>query len=87
MATTDEAIENLCEVMAARYGAGVEFRIALDEMVSKVREAHERRMRDAEAASLLHEGWRPIAERFGVCKATVYNMAERGRRSKRDQAA
>ena len=86
MATTDEAISNLCEVMAARYGAGLDFRIALDEMVAKIREAHERRMRDAQAAELLHDGWRPLAERFGVCKATVYNMAERGRASKREQA-
>lgn len=87
MATTDEAIEHLCEVMAAKYGAGVDFRESLHGMVAKCREAHERRMRDAEVASLLHRGWQPLAERFGVCKATVYNMAARGRASKRDQAA
>ena len=87
MATTDEAVNNLCDVMSAKYGAGDGFRESLMDMVAKVREAHERRMRDAQAADLLHEGWRPLAERFGVCKATVYNMAERGRQSKRDQAA
>lgn len=87
MATTDEAIESLCEVMAAKYGAGHDFREPLMAMVSKVREAHERRMRDAQAAELLPKGWQPIAERFGVCKATVYNMAQRARQSKRNQAA
>lgn len=87
MATTDDCINNLCEVMAAKYGADADFREALHGMVSRVREAHERRMRDAQAAELLPKGWQPIAERFGVCKATVYNMAQRARQSKRNQAA
>lgn len=87
MTTTDEAIEHLCEVMAAKYGAGADFRESLHGMVAKCREAHERRMRDAQAAELLPKGWQPIAERFGVCKATVYNMAQRARESKRNQAA
>ena len=80
MATTDECISNLCEVMAAKYGHDPEFEIALGELVGRVRIAHERRMRDAEAARLLHDGWEPLAERFGVARRTVYHMATRHRK-------
>ena len=47
----------------------------------------ERAIRDQEVADLLHVGWEPLADRFGVCKATVYNMAARGRASRKNQAA
>lgn len=77
MATTDEAIENLCEVMAAKYGAGVDFRESLHGMVAKCREAHERRMRDAQAAELLPLGPEVCVERLGVARRTVYYMAHR----------
>ena len=80
MATTDEAVNNLCEVMSAKYGAGADFQEALHEMIGKVREAHERRMRDAEAARLLPLGPEVVAERLGVCRRSVYYMAERGRK-------
>lgn len=55
--------------------------------VGRLRKLRERAIRDMEAASLLHGGWRELADRYGVCKATVYNMAERGRQSKQEQAA
>jgi hypothetical protein len=87
MAMTDEAMHALCDAMRTSYGAGAEFELALGDLVGRYRLAHEKRMRDAQAADLLHGGWEPLAERFGVCKATVYNMAERGRRSKQTQAA
>jgi hypothetical protein len=77
MATTDEAIEHLCEVMAAKYGAGVDFRESLHDMVAKCREAHERRMRDAQAAELLPLGPDVCVERLGVARRTVYYMAHR----------
>lgn len=80
MATTDECIGNLCEVMAARYGAGLDFRASLDEMVAKVREAHERRMRDAQAAELLPLGREVAAERLHVAPSTIYKMTHRHRR-------
>jgi hypothetical protein len=82
MATTDEAIEHLCEVMAAKYGAGVDFRESLHGMVAKCREAHERRMRDAQAAELLPLGREVAAERLGVAPSTVYKMVHRFRRAR-----
>ena len=84
---TDEAMVALCESMRNEYGGGDEFELDLGELIGRYRAAHERRMRDAEAAKLLPNGWREVAERFGVCKATVYNMAERARQSRRNQAA
>lgn len=89
MATTDDCINNLCEVMAAKYGADSDFREALHGMVAKVREAHERRMRDAQAAELLPLGREIAAERLGVAQSTVYKMVHRFRRthSTADQAA
>jgi hypothetical protein len=87
MATTDEAIENLCEVMAAKYGAGVDFRESLHGMVAKCREAHERRMRDAQAAELLPKhGADVVAIRQGCHRATAYRRARRAILSHRSQA-
>lgn len=86
MDATDEAMARLCEAMRD-FGAGVEFELSLGELVGRYRRAHEARMRDAQAAELLPKGWVFVAERFDVCKATVYNMAKRARESKQDQAA
>lgn len=86
MGMSDEAMLKLCEAMRIQYGAGPEFEIALGDLIGKYRAAHDKRMRDAQAAELLPHGWREVADRFGVCKATVYNMAERGRESKRSLA-
>lgn len=80
METTDEAIANFCDAMAQRYGRSAEFEVALGELVGKVRVAHERRMRDAEAARLLPLGPGVAASRLGVCRRAVYYMAERGRK-------
>lgn len=86
MNMTDDAMLKLCEAMRIQYGAGPEFELALGELIGKYRAAFDRRMRDAQAAQLLPYGWREVADRFGVCKATVYNMAERGKESKRSLA-
>lgn len=86
MATTDEAVQNLCEVMAARYGAGLDFRVSLDEMVAKVREAHERRMRDAQAAELLPLGADVVAIRQRCHRSTAYRRAKRALLSRRTKA-
>jgi transposase len=51
-------------------------------MVVKVREAHERRMRDAQAAELLPLGRGVAAERLGVAPSTVYKMVHRFRRDR-----
>jgi hypothetical protein len=80
MAMTDEAMTALCEAMRNQYGAGVEFEVALGELVGRYRAAHDRRMRDAEAAKLLPLGPDVVAERLGVCRRSVYYMAERGRK-------
>ena len=55
--------------------------------INRLRKDRDRAIRDMEAAALLHEGWRGIADRYGVCKATVYKMAERGRESTRERVA
>lgn len=80
MATTDEAIREFCEVMAARFGHDADFEESLRDMVSRVRAAHERRMRDAQAAELLPLGREIAAERLGVAPSTVYKMVHRFRR-------
>jgi hypothetical protein len=79
MAMTDTAMSALCEAMRD-YGAGVEFELQLGELVGRYRRAHDARMRDAEAARLLPLGPDVVAERLGVCRRSVYYMAERGRK-------
>jgi hypothetical protein len=70
----------LCEAMRDKCGAGPEFELALGELVGRYRRAHDARMRDAEAARLLPLGPDVVADRLGVCRRTVYYMAERGRK-------
>lgn len=60
--------------------------IELGELVGKFRARKERAIRDQEAAELLPLGWRVVAERFDVSKATVYNMHHRAQ-SRRKQVA
>lgn len=78
MCKTDEAMARLCEAMRD-FGAGVEFDLSLGELVGRYRRAHEARMRDAQAAELLPKyGPDATADRLGVCRRSVYYMAERG---------
>ena len=37
------------------------------------------RRRDAAIAAALHQGWRPLAEQYGLTKTAVYLAAKRGR--------
>lgn len=89
MAMTDKAMHELCDAMRQTYGAGVEFELALGELVGRYRIAHEARMRDAQAADLLCLGRTVAAERLKVAPSTVYKMAHRHRRkfSTPEQAA
>lgn len=88
MVSTDEAIANFCDAMAAKYGRDLDFELALGQLVGRVRVAHERRMRDAEAARLLPLGREVAAERLGVAPSTVYKMFHRFRKfSTPEQAA
>lgn len=67
-----------------------EFEIELGEAVGRLLRRRNAAIRDQEAADLLPYGWRTVVERFGVCKATAYNMAERAeraRQSNENQAA
>lgn len=77
MVSTDEAVANFCEAMAAKYGRDEDFELALGQLVGKVRVAHERRMRDAEAAKLLPLGAEVVAIRQGCHRATIYRRAKR----------
>ena len=78
MCKTDESMAALCEAMRD-FGAGPEFELSLGELVGRYRRAHEARMRDAQAAELLPKyGADAAAERLGVCRRSVYYMAERG---------
>ena len=81
MATTDEAMLALCEAMRDQCGAGVEFELSLGELVGRYRRAHDARMRDAEAARLLPQGWPVVCEILGVAKSTAYKMNQRALRS------
>ncbi len=76
---SDEAMRQLCDAMR-EIGAGVEFEISLGELVGRYRAAHDRRMRDAEAARLLPLGRDVAAERLQVAPSTVYKMTHRHRR-------
>lgn len=82
MAMTDKAMLELSEAMRQQYGAGVEFELALGELVGRFRIAHEARMRDAQAADLLPLGRVIAAERLHVAPSTVYKMAHRHRRNR-----
>lgn len=77
---SNDAISELCAAMRADYGVGDEFELDLGELVGKYRRAHDRVMRDAEAARLLPHGPTEAAEKLGVCRRAVYYMAERGRK-------
>ena len=79
MAMTDEAMAQLYEALRMQYGAGPEAHVALQELVVRYRVAHDKRMRDMEAARLLPLGPEVAAERLGVSRRNVYYMAERGR--------
>jgi hypothetical protein len=80
MSKSNQAMEALIEVMRVEYGAGPEFELELGVLVGRCREQHNRRMRDAQAADLLHLGRDKVAERLGVSSSTVYKMAKRARR-------
>lgn len=81
-----EFMESLASEGVARDALG-DLEADLIGRISRLRKERDRAIRDMEAAALLHEGWRGIADRYGVCKATVYKMAERGRESMRERAA
>jgi hypothetical protein len=72
--------------LVAAVDGDVEFEIDLGILVGRLRAKQERAIRDQEAATLLPLGWRVVAERFDVSKATVYNMNQRAQ-SKRRQVA
>ena len=75
---TDEAMVRLCEAMRDQYGAGVEFELSLGELIGRYRQAHDRRMRDAEAAKLLPtHGADAVAERQHCHRVTAYRRARR----------
>jgi len=84
----DQAMARLCAAMES-CGGGVEFELALGEMVGRFQREHERRMRDAQAADLLALGRMVAAERLSVAPSTVYKMAHRHRDrfSTQDQVA
>jgi hypothetical protein len=72
--------------LVAAVDGDIELEIALGEALGKFRVRKDRAIRDQQAAELLPLGWRVVAERFDVSKATVYNMNQRAR-SKRIAAA
>lgn len=72
--------------LVAAVDGDVEFEMALGELVGRMRRRIDAAIRDQEAATLLPMGWRVVAERFDVSKATVYNMNQRAQ-SRRKQVA
>lgn len=77
MCMTDEAITKLCEAMRERHGAGIEFELALGDLVGRYRRAHDAAMRDQEAARLLPMGPEIARNRLGVATSTLYKMTHR----------
>lgn len=73
---SDEAMRQLCDAMR-EIGAGAEFELALGELVGRYRVAHERRMRDMEAAQLLPLGASVAAIRQRCHRSTVYRRVSR----------
>ncbi|WP_143014558.1 hypothetical protein [Pseudoxanthomonas sp. CF125] len=86
---TDEAMSKLSDAMREKFGAGVEFELALGELVGRYRRAHDAAMRDQQAAELLPLGRNVAAIRLGVAPSTVYKMCHRHRRNRStpDEAA
>lgn len=79
MCMTDEAMMRLSESMREQYGAGVDFELALGELVGKYRRAHDAAMRDQEAARLLPMGADVVAIRQGCHLSTAYRRASRAK--------
>ena len=77
---SNDAISELCAAMRAECGAGDEFELDLGELIGKYRRAHDRVMRDVEAAQLLHLGLNVLADRYGCDQSTVWRRAARGRK-------
>lgn len=79
--SSNEAMQRLCELLNAEIGAGADFELDLGELVGRYRRRHERHMQEVEADKLLPTyGPDNTAERLGVCRRTVYNLAERARK-------
>lgn len=85
MAQTDEAMRALCEAMREGCGAGVEFELSLGELVGRYRVAHERRMRDAQAAQLIPLGADVVVQRQGCHRSTVYRRVSRANKLARQR--
>lgn len=79
MKASDDAMQSLCEALAAEIGAGVDFELDLGDLIGKYRRKHDRRMLDAEAARLLPLGPDVAAERQNCHRVTVYRRAARAR--------
>lgn len=86
MGSINAAKEALCDVMRSEVCAGDKFRDALDELIKRHCELHDRRMRDIEADRLLPLGADVVRIRQGCCRATAYNRAKRARLSKQVEA-
>lgn len=78
----DDAMLKLCDAMREQFGAGVQFELELRDLIGRYRVAHERRMKDAQAAELLPLGRHVAAERLGVAPSTVYKMLHRHQRNR-----
>ena len=44
------------------------------------------RDRDKSIALALHDGWRPLAEKYGLTKSAVYYAAKMGRKALREES-
>lgn len=75
----DDLMQQLCEALRTECGAGPEFELSLGDLVGRYRQAHDKRMRDAQAAELLPLGRMEAAERLQVKPSTVYKMVHRHR--------
>lgn len=85
MAMTDKAMLELSEAMRQQYGAGAEFELALGELIGRYRRAHEQRMKDIQAASLLPLGAEVVAIRQHCHKSTVYRRVSRANKVARQK--
>lgn len=79
MTKIDDAMVRLCEEMRT-VGGGVEFELALGELVGRCIHAHQLRLRDMQAANLLPLGAEIAAERIGCHRSTVYRRASRAKK-------
>jgi hypothetical protein len=80
MATSDDYFRLWVESLAAEGIDAGDLEAELIGRIGRLRSRRDRMLRDMEVARLLPFGAEAVRARFGGCRATAYNRAQRGRK-------